>query len=236
MGRVIITCQTIKSEVGLAIQETGVDYPVLSVDSGLHDNPALLRKAIQEQMDRIDNVDTIYMALGFCGNALLGIKSVQARLIIPRADDCISLLLGSYELRRQISAEAGTYFLTKGWLDGESNLLTEYERCVGKYGPERALKVMKTLMGHYRRLMVIDTKAYALEDILNRTIAFAQKIGMKHAQFPGSLRFLKKLLLGPWDEEFIILEPGNELAFDALCLDGSGGQPPYNQFLSAPAL
>lgn len=225
MSTVIITCQTIDREVNLAIRETGVDYPVLLVDSGLHNYPDQLRKAIQNQIDKIDNVDTIIMAFGFCGNGLLGIKSQNARLVIPRADDCITLMLGSYETRKKISKDAWTYFLTKGWLDYERSIVTEYDECVKRYGQERALRVMKTMLSHYRRLMVIDTKAYELEDVLSTTRAFAQTIGMRHEQHAGSMRFLKKLLSGPWDEEFIILKPGQELTFEDMRIDNSNIKP-----------
>lgn len=222
MGTVIITCQTIKREVNLAVSETGVDYPILLVDSGLHNYPDKLRQAIQEQIDKLENTETILMAFGYCGNGLLGIKSHNSRLIIPRADDCITLMLGSNETRKNIQREAGTYFLTKGWLDYERNIVTEYEECVVRYGPERALRVMKTMLCHYRRLMVIDTKAYELDDVLNKTRSFAEIIGMKHEQYLGSMGFIKKLLSGPWNkEEFIILESGQELSFEEMRIDNN---------------
>lgn len=63
MSTVIISCQTIKREIRLAISKTGADYPVLLIDSGLHNYPDLLRQAIQEQINKIDNVDTILMAM-----------------------------------------------------------------------------------------------------------------------------------------------------------------------------
>ena len=37
---------------------------------------------------------------------------------------------------------------------------------------------------------------------------------MRHEEVTGSMRFLRKLLIGPWDEEFIFLEPDQELTFD----------------------
>lgn len=231
MSTVILACQTIKREVHLAINQTGVNYPVILIDSGLHNYPDRLRDTIQIQLNKIENVDTVLMAFGYCGNGLMGIKSPEARVIVPRADDCITLLLGSYDVRKKISKEAGTYFLTKGWLDYERNLITEYEQCVEKYGPDRALRVMKTMLSHYKRLMVIDTKAYPLEDILPTTAGFAEKMGMHHEKFTGSMRFLNKLLTGPWDEEFIILEPGQELTFNDVCLDNANGQSSPHQVL-----
>lgn len=231
MSTVILACQTIKREVHLAIKETGVDYPVILIDSGLHNYPDKLRETIQTQLNKIENVDSILMAFGYCGNGLMGIKSPQARVIVPRADDCITLLLGSNDVRKKISREAGTYFLTQGWLEYERNLITEYEMCVEKYGLDRAKRVMKIMLSHYRRLMVIDTRAYPLEDILQTTAGFAEKMGMCHEKYTGSMRFLKKLLTGPWDEEFIILEPGQELTFDDVFLDNINEQSSSNQVL-----
>src|SRR6516225_1843952 len=116
MRNLVVACRTIMNEVDLAIAQTGVDYPVLLIESGLHDDTRKLGEALQGEIDRIDDVSNILMAFGYCGNALLGLKSRNARLIVPRADDCISLLLGSHEQRRTIADEMGTYFLTKGWV------------------------------------------------------------------------------------------------------------------------
>jgi hypothetical protein len=219
MSTVIVACHTIKRELHLAIKETGVDFPVIFIDSNLHNNPDLLHQAIQQQIDKIEHVENILMAFGFCGNSLLGISSPEARIVIPRADDCITLMLGSYELSKNFRNEVGTYFLTKGWLDGEQNLLAEYECCVKRYGNEKALNVMGEMLKNYRRLVVIDTKAYKLEDILHKTKNFAEKMGLVHQEYAGSMRLLNKLLMGPWDAEFIVLEPGRKLTFDDMLAD-----------------
>lgn len=206
LGTIIVACQTIRDEVNLAIAETGVHYPVLWIESGLHNFPDRLGQKIQEEINKIENVETILLAFGYCGNSLLGIKSSRAQLIIPRVDDCISLLLGSYQRRQSMNKEVGTYFLTKGWLENEQNLLSEYERCVVRYGKDKALKVMKMMLNNYHRLMVIDTQAYQFEGVLTKTKAFAEALGLSHEKIEGSSRLLKKLLLGPWDDEFAIIQ------------------------------
>jgi len=223
MRAVILACQTIRDELRLALQETDADYPVVYIESGLHTNPDALRRRIQGQLDMIDNVDAVLMAFGYCGNSLLGIKSAAFTIVVPRADDCIPLLLGSCEARRRISQEMGTYFATKGWLDNERNILVEYERCVSRYGEQRALRVMKTMLGHYRRFMVIDTGAFPIDSVTPRTEAFAARLGLQHATASGSLRLLHKLLLGQWDQEFIVLKPGEEIRLEDVC-SGEGGQ------------
>lgn len=221
MRAVILACQTLKEELRLAIRETGIDYPVIYIESGLHNRPESLQRRIQGQLDMIDNVDVVLMVFGYCGNGLLGIKPAGFKVVVPRVDDCIPLLLGSPEARRRISQEAGTYFVTKGWLDYEQNILWEYDRCVTRYGEERALRLMKTMLGNYGRFMVIDTGAYPLDSVIARTSEFAAKLNLRHAVAPGSPRLLHKLLLGQWDEEFVVLEPGQEVRLDDFCAGGA---------------
>jgi hypothetical protein len=220
---VVIACQTLQDELRLAIKETGVDYPVIYVESGLHNKPELLHGQIQVQLDMIDNVDVILMVFGYCGNSMLGIKASHCKIVIPRVDDCISLLLGSAEARRRTSQE-GTYYLTKGWLDNEQNIIGEYERCVARYGEVRTLRLMKTMLSNYCRFMLIDTGAYSLASIIPRTQEFAAKLNLRHEIIKGSPRLLRKLLLSSWDEEFIVLEPGQEITLAHICSSNVSSQ------------
>ncbi len=160
MSAIIIACNTIADEINLAIKTTGVTHPVLWIDSKLHTKPEKLKEEIQAAISRISNVSTIILAFGFCGNALIGIKSEHARLVFPRTEDCISMLLGSEQRRRALSSETCSYFLTRGWLESENNLADEYAYCVRKFGPQRALKVMRAILKNYRHLTLIDTGAY----------------------------------------------------------------------------
>lgn len=218
MGTIIVACQTIRDEVNLAIAETRVPYPVLWIESGLHNFPDRLGQKIQQEINKIENVETILLAFGYCGNSLLGITSSRAQLIIPRVDDCISLLLGSYERRQSMDKEIGTYFLTKGWLENEQNLVSEYERCVVRYGKEKALRVMKMMLNNYHRLMVINTQAYQSEGVLTKTKWFAGVLGLSHEEIEGSSRLLKKLLLGPWDAEFAIIQAGEKVTLEHMIM------------------
>lgn len=233
MRTAILACQTLKAELALAIQETKVDFPIIYLESGLHSTPELLHKRIQEEINRIDNVDTILLLFGYCGNSLLGIKSDKVKLVLPKVDDCIPLLLGSCEIRKNISKEMGTYFLTKGWLDYENNLIKEYERCIERYGQARTSKIMKIMLGHYKRFMLIDTGAYLLESVLAQTQDIARKLNLCHDVTPGSLRLFYKLLRGEWDDEFLVLEPGTAVTLSDIC---GGNEDTHPQFSPSPSL
>lgn len=108
-----------------------------------------------------------------------------------------------------------SYFLTIGWIINENNVIREYERCRQRYGRKRAERVLKMMLEHYRRLVLIDTGAYPLDDeCLAKSHEAAELMGLKHQVVKGSLHLLKQLLTGPWDENFIVLEPGEELTMD----------------------
>lgn len=199
-----------------------MDYPVKWVESGLHLYPDKLGSTLQCEIDSISNVDAIILGYGLCGNALLGLKACGARLVVPRIDDCISLLLGSYSRRMDLAKEMGTYFLTRGWLENESNIVSDYIRCVERYGEERSRKIFKTILTHYRRLALIDTGTYSADDEgIRRACEVMEQLGLYTCIVPGSPQYLRKLLTGPWDEDFVVLEPGGVLSFEDFMLDVS---------------
>jgi hypothetical protein len=50
---------------------------------------------------------------------LIGVKADQCPLVIPRAHDCISILLGSPEIHQDVlKKNPGTYFYSPGWVRG----------------------------------------------------------------------------------------------------------------------
>ena len=67
-------------------------------------------------------------------------------------------------------------------------------------------------MEHYTRVAVIETPGVkGLDDkkeYLETVSAFYE---LPLERLTGSLRFLEKLVAGPHDEEFIVVEPGNVL-------------------------
>lgn len=214
MNSVIIACNTIIDEMNMAIKETGCGFPVLWIESGLHINPDSLKKRLQEELDHIDNVDQVLLGFGYCGNAVLGLKAGDYRLVFPRADDCITIMLGSAAERKRLSEEMSTYYITKGWLDYENNIWAEYQGTIERMGKEKADRIYKTILRHYRRLGVVETGAYELNGFLERSRMIADGLKLEHEIIPGTLRLLKKLVTGPWDNEFVIIDPDETVTMD----------------------
>lgn len=142
-------------------------------------------------------------------------------MIIPRVDDCITLMLGSFAARNRIMAEGGTYFLTHGWLKNESNIYAEHRYSMKKYGKRITDDIYKTLLAHYKQLGLIDTGAYDFEAFLEETKIVASALGLAQRPITGTLGYLEQLFNGPWPAEKFILVPKNT-AITSVMLDISG--------------
>lgn len=210
MNTAIICCKTIYAELELAMAESGCSHPVILIESGLHNYPGKLRARLQEALDKAAAYDRVLLAFGTCGNSVAGLTTGGFELILPLADDCITLLLGSLDVKRQYER---TYFLTKGWLDGEHNIWREYQYAVNKYGEETGRSIYSTVLSNYRNLGVLDTGAYDIAGIRGQTEEIAAELGLEHKILPATTRYLRKLITGPWPEdEFLIIPPGSEIS------------------------
>lgn len=218
MKPVMIACKTIEKEITAAILNQGCEYPVLWLESGLHNWPDKLRDRIQEILDDCSGYDTVLLAMSFCGNSVVGLQTHDFQLVIPRCDDCITLLLGSMA-RRQ--AHFATYFLTEGWLAGENNVWLEYQRCVQKYGEKRGKRIFSTMLAHYKYLALVDTGAYDTASIETEVQNIARTLDLEYTCIDGTLGYLEKLLCGEWSEEqFVIIPPHSKVSESDCTLRG----------------
>lgn len=208
----IISCKTIEPELRSAMEQTGCQYEVLWLESGLHNVPRKLNEKLQEMLEQCNGADTVLLAMSFCGNSVVGLKTGNFRLVIPRSDDCITLLLGSFQERLRHKA---TYFLTEGWLKGERNLWREYEDCLRRYGEKRGKWIFATMLEHYRNLALVDTCCADREKLEAEVREIARKLELDYVRIPGTLDFVKQLLTGPWPEErFVVIPPHGEVTAD----------------------
>ena len=78
-------------------------------------NPVKMRDALQAIIDRITaDTETIILGYGLCSMGVIGLRARHSRLVIPRRDDCIAILLGSRSAYlKEFEREPGTYFYQK---------------------------------------------------------------------------------------------------------------------------
>ena len=207
----IIVCDTIIKEM-LALLPPDVEYQ--TVESGLHLRPEKLRAALQTFIDESD-ARTIILGYGLCSMAVVGLKSDHSTLVVPRLDDCIALFLGSQKrYREQLSKEPGTYYLSKGWIDAGVNLIEEFKVMEERYGKKRADMVKKRMLQHYTRLAFIDMGYQDQEYYREFSRRAADELELFYEEINGTERLLKKMIHGPWDDDFVVAPPGHTISLD----------------------
>jgi hypothetical protein len=209
----VMACATVIEEM-LPHLPAGVDHRVF--DFGLHVNPEKLRRTLQQAIDEVSGqYDTIILGYGLCSQAVIGIKANQCTLVVPRVDDCIAIFLGSRSAYKvQSQAEPGTYYLTKGWIEVGDTPFAEYDRMIQRYGPERAERIMNLMLANYKRLALINTGQYELERYRDYARRTAERFGLRYEEVEGSNALVKKMIYGPWDDDFVVVKPGEMIQYE----------------------
>ena len=205
----LIACATVWEEVQSFLPE---GLTCQDVDLGLHIHPAKLRVELQRLIDEVDQErETILLGFGLCSNAVVGLNSERQTLVLPRVHDCVPLFLGSRAAyQEQTEQELGTYYLTKGFIEGvDENSILSYERLEDKYGREKADHILKVMLKNYSRLALINTGNYRMEHYRQVACQAAQHLNLRFEEIPGSNTMIRKLIFGPWDEDILVVPPNN---------------------------
>ena len=90
-----------------------------------------------------------------------------------------------------------------------------YDGLVQRYGKEDADYVMTTMLGHYSRLALIDEGQQDQERYREYTRQTAEQFGLRYEEISGSTRLIRQMIEGPWDENFVVAQPGELITLDA---------------------
>lgn len=213
---VILACHVMQSLIQPHLSD--VSMPVIYMDYGLHIRPEKMAPTLQAQLDALAEPSLVLVGYGLCGNGLHGLKAGRHTLIIPRADDCITILLGSYQAYLQaFQAQPGTYYLTKGWLESGSDPLKEYRAYVEQFGVENADSLIDMMYSRYKILCFVAHTQTDLDEYRPRAREVAefcaQRWGMIYQERLGSDGLIRRLLEAPHrpdglGEDFVVVPPG----------------------------
>jgi hypothetical protein len=199
---------------------------------GLHREPADLRELLQATVDSTvgQGYDAIVVAYGLCGKATAGLMARDTQLIIPRAHDCITLFLGD---RRRYEEEfrecPGTYWYVADYIErvegrgvtlsigaeSTADISTVYDEYVEKYGKDNAdylMEVMGAWQAHYERAAYIDMGVSDSSAVEQQAKDEAEQRGWDFERLMGDVTLIRRLMGGDWDEDFLVLEPGQHIA------------------------
>ena len=216
---VILACRVFQNWLEHLLPE-GFVGNITFFDYALHQVPKKLRQTLQDAIDSIEQPSVIVLGYGLCGNGLHEIQAGRHTLLIPRTDDCIAIILGSYQAyRREFDNEPATYYLSKGWLEGGSTPLQEYQGLIEKYGEKKAAWLMDYQYHNYKRLALIVQNAQDLETyrpVAQEVARYCKRWGLRYEELVGTDVMLRRLIefaasLGRADDDFLVVPPGGAL-------------------------
>ncbi len=208
MSTCIIACSMLKKELEYAISISGADYPVFWLSRSLHSSPSNLGKELQKKIFQCEKeYDRILLGYCLCGNALEGITSKRAVIIIPCFHDCIDMWL--WDGRKNISKRDNkTLYFTPEWTIDNEFLGNEYIRTEKQYGHDVAVKMYSDILKNYENISYIETANSNDIEVKQILRDLSYKLNLNFITCKGSCNPLVKLISGDIDKGFHILYPG----------------------------
>lgn len=222
---VVVSCKVLAAALERVLP-ADLAGEVKFLEYGLHRVPVKLTDAVQEALDAIAEPSLVVLGYGLCGNGLRGIRAGVHTLLIPRADDCIAILLGSHKTyMREFSATPGTYYLTKGWLESGSHPLKEYHEYLPKYGEEVTLWLLDQQYQHYERIALVASTPAEMAQYREQALEvarFCERWGWRYEEILGSDDFVQGLVAttitlqtrgsaASAGADFVVIPPGEEI-------------------------
>ncbi len=206
---------------------------------GLHDlETHNMAEKLQTAIDGVSDSDRDYEAilLGYarCNDGLVGVEARDIPLIMPRAHDCITFFFGSrVDFKKYFDSHPGTYYETTGWTERGNlgngslpafsqagvmeklGLSDSYETMVEKYGKDNAGYIMSTIgdwRQNYTNLMYLKMGPGDEDRYIERSRKIAASHDWDFEVQDGDWSLLRKLFYGDWDDDFLIIPPGRQIA------------------------
>jgi hypothetical protein len=229
----LIACNVFMREACLGIAQSPHVIDVEFLELGEHVHSDRLRQTLQAKIDQAEEAakgyDAILLLYGLCGNATAGLHVRKTRLVLPRAHDCCTILLGSKErFQEHFQQDPSTPFSSIGYLergeyfvrtdtgDGQIQYGDQFAALVEQYGEDNAKYVWENMHpqgteSENKRVVFIDIPETSSLGAEQRFRKKAEQENRHVERLQGDLTLIRRLLDGDWDaEDFLVVAPGQQ--------------------------
>jgi len=224
----LISCNVFQRESSWCIARSPHIIDAEYTELGEHARSNGLRHLIQSKIDATEasgkNYDAILILFGLCGNATVGLQARKTQLVMPRAHDCCTILLGSRAKFTEHFGDApSTAFSSAGYLErGEYFLRTNddgaamvttgdaMKELIAKYGEEDAKYIWAEMHPPLNndKAVFIDLPQTSHLGYAEQFQAKAEAAGKRAVKLPGDIRLIESLIAGKWDpKEYLVVPP-----------------------------
>lgn len=231
----VIACKVLFREISCIAAKSENYIDVTYMRQGLHNEPSLLRERLQHELDKIDSGDDFYscdphsagdfdailLAYGLCSNGIIGLSSKKYKIVVPRAHDCVTLLLGSKEKYTEyFNTHKGVYWYSPGWIDntpmpGKERYESIRNEYVSKYGEENAdylMEMEQNWFKEYEWCTFVDWPEFDNTRYKKYSKECADFLRWNYAEIHGSHSLMADFLGGRWNtKDFLVVPPGKSI-------------------------
>jgi len=229
----LIACEILYRECCAAVARSPNRVDVEFLPKGLHDiGREGMNSRLAAALEAVDEsqYDAIALGYGLCSHGIMGLRARRIPLVVARAHDCITLLLGSKERYQQyFETHPGVYYKSSGWIERGEGLVQlgpdsqadrlgtrlAYEELLSRYGEDNArylAEQLGNLTRNYTGLTYIEMGVEPDGRFEAQARKEAAEKGWTFEKLRGGMALIRALVDGPWDEErFLVVRPGERI-------------------------
>jgi hypothetical protein len=209
----LIACDTLREELEKLMKNIENKLDIKWIKGGYHVSPENLRKQIQIEISKYDGIyEEIILAYGFCGGGIEHLEAKSSYLIIPRVEDCISLLLGGDCERSHINDRDKALFITKGWIRTFNEMEGLNIKSIKmKYGDKLAKELYKEINNGYCNIDIINSGAYDMTEIDEELSEIQEALEIPCKKIDCNFNMMENMLKRDWSIGFVIKNPGQKV-------------------------